>query len=148
MGEQPTPPSPAPACTHTGGAPCPEVRWRGEPDDLPAGSLEPPQLPSDWLSRQHRPRASPGLKARGKTGVMSEARAWPSEADWVPQAHQRSLHERCVSLESDNTKVQFPGEPLSCCVILSKLLSVSESQFLHLEKMGKGIPTSLSCCED
>ena len=86
--------------------------------------------------------------------MMSEERAWPSEADWVPQAHQHSLepaprlHEGCGSLESDNTKVQFPVEPLSCCVILSKLLSVSESQFLHLEKMGKGIPTSLSSCED
>lgn len=43
-----------------------------------------------------------------------------------------------LTLESDNTQVQLPAELLSCCGILSKLLSISEPQFPPLEKNGKG----------
>lgn len=53
--------------------------------------------------------------------------------------------EVCLSLESDNTQVQFLAEALSCCVILSYLVSLN--LFLHLGKMGKWILTSLSHCE-
>lgn len=99
------------------------------------------------------------------TQAQGQSRAEGEMADWYDVRGRRGSHgpngvagnpatplheeacviEVCLTLESDNTQVQFLAEALSCCVILSYLASLN--LFLHLGKMGKRIPTSLSRCE-
>lgn len=68
---------------------------------------------------------------RGKSVALSGTGTHrPIGEAWGPTAplHEAAcVIEACLSPESENTRVQFPAEVLSCCVILSKLLGVSES---------------------